>query len=118
MLPGRTLQRFARFVLPAHVCDQIIEAQVADFQHEWSLADSFASHLAVLVRGYSAFMWSCVLCLVAGGREPATPNDRRALVRVIAISSLATVAMLALLSLPAFSNNPVPVHASAERMAS
>jgi hypothetical protein len=119
MVPGRALHRLAKFLMPPHVCDQIVDAQLADFQHEWATAHGFTSRMLVLIRGYAAFSWSCVVCVArAMGRGPAEAGDRQTLVRVVAISILATGAMLALLSLPAFSHSPVPVHASAERMAS
>ena len=40
MVPGRALHRLAKFLLPPHPCEQIVEAQLADFQHEWAGASS------------------------------------------------------------------------------
>jgi hypothetical protein len=31
MVPGRALHRIAKFLLPPHVCDQIVDAQLAIF---------------------------------------------------------------------------------------
>src|SRR5439155_23780037 len=60
MIPGRMLHRLAKFLLPPEARERIIDAQLADFQHEWRLAGSLDQRVSVLVRGYSAFVWSCV----------------------------------------------------------
>jgi hypothetical protein len=92
MVPGRTLQRFARFVLPEHICDQIVDAQLADFQHEWAQASSAHARALILIRGYLAFCVLLASCAV--GMRGVAGDERRALRRVFAIALVVTALAL------------------------
>jgi hypothetical protein len=65
MTPGRTLHRLS-LTLSSPLLRDHIEAQLADFQFEWSRASGPAARLSVLTRGYSAF-WSAIgICALRG----------------------------------------------------
>src|SRR3954452_21179807 len=114
MVPGRTLHRVAKVLLPSHVCEQVVDAQLADFQHEWASAHSFARQTLVLARGYSAFLWSCALCVV-DMRGQSAVGDGRALIRVLGISFVAASATIAAMVI-SFSHFPFLIHASSETL--
>jgi hypothetical protein len=78
MVPGRALHRLAKFLLPPDVCDQIIAAQLADFQHEWERSASAKQRATALVQGYLAFWSALPLCATSGLRKDA----RQLLIRV------------------------------------
>jgi lipopolysaccharide export system permease LptF/LptG-like protein len=115
MVPGRTLHRFAKFVLPAHVCEQIVDAQLADFQHEWASAPSAPARALVLVRGYLAFAVVLVSCAV--GMRGITGDERRALRRVFTIGLAGTLVSIAVMAVAFMGTFHTPVHADAARLA-
>lgn len=115
MVPGRTLHRFAKFLLPPGVCEQIIAAQLADFQHEWASASSSSQRAFILIRGYLAF---CVVFVSCAVDMPAiTPDERRALRLVFTIAVAGTLVAMAAMAMAFMGNVPVPAHASPARIA-
>src|SRR5262249_54508891 len=62
MMPGRALHRLALRLLPADICQRVIEPHIADFQHEWSVTPSGLSRMLVLLRWYGAFWWTFACC--------------------------------------------------------
>lgn len=114
MVPGRMLQRLARFLLPPDVCERIIDAQLADFQYEWARSLSSQHRALILVRGYMSAWTVLVSCAV--GVHGASVQERRTLSRVMTIFVLATAGMLALMVLPGLPHNP-RYATTAERLA-
>jgi len=113
MVPGRALHRIAKVLLPADVCDQVVDAQLADFQHEWVHCSSAPQGALILIRGYLAFFVVFVSCAV--GLRGASVQERRTLLRVATIFVLATAGLLALMVLPGLPHSPG--YRSAERLA-
>lgn len=64
MLFGRALHRLASARISTATRERVIDAQLADFQHEWLNAEGFTRRGLVLVRGYSAFWSSLGFCVV------------------------------------------------------
>jgi hypothetical protein len=90
MIPGRALHRLAGFVLPPDVCERIVDAQLADFQQEWALADSARKRVVTLARGYAAFLVVFISC--AAGIRDLGSDERHAVNRVFAIAVGVTAA--------------------------
>jgi hypothetical protein len=96
MVPGRVLHRLAKSILPRDVCDQIVDAQLADFQHEWARsARSFG--MVVLAMGYYGFWRGMIGCALEVGD---VEGDRRALTRVLAVCLGVTLLSIAWWALP------------------
>ena len=89
MIPGRTLHRIAAALIPQETRERVIDAQLADFQHEWLSATSLKVRLAVLLHGYAAFWWILPVC----GFRSARRETMQTLLQAIAV--LAFVAMVA-----------------------
>src|SRR5437667_11992785 len=106
MLPGRTLRRLAAMFLPQDMCERVIDSQLADFQYEWR---TNPKSVRVFMRGYFAFWKVFAGCLVRGLETES--GDRRALIRMCAISLIATTVITALLAGPGFQRVPLPVRA-------
>ena len=97
MVPGRALHRIAKFLLPPHVCDQIVDAQLADFQHEWASAPD-QPRVLILARGYYGF-WRAVLgCALHIGKMDS--GDRRSLNRILAVCLGITILATAWWAIP------------------
>jgi lipopolysaccharide export LptBFGC system permease protein LptF len=103
----------SRLLLPADVCERVINAQLADFQHEWASSSGAHYRALILARGYLS-AWVVLISCAAGIRGVAN-EERRALLQVLTIFVLATAGMLALMVLPGLPHTPS--HASAERLA-
>lgn len=62
MLPGNTLHRIAISICSAKSVEVTIEPAIADFQHEWSAAQTLSDRTRALLRGYTgvllAFGWT------------------------------------------------------------
>jgi len=54
MIPGRFLYRLARWFCSDEFRSRVVEAQLADWQHEWTTKGAVAKGI-VLARGYGAF---------------------------------------------------------------
>jgi hypothetical protein len=62
-MPGRFLQRLARHLLPTGVCESVVDALLADLQHEWQRhAEAGRRRVLRLARGYVAFWVALGLC--------------------------------------------------------
>ena len=58
MIPGRTLHRLAKLLCSEDFRHRVVEAQLADFQHEWANASGVGQRVIILARGYGAFWWA------------------------------------------------------------
>ena len=114
MIPGRILHRFAELVLPPDVCDQIVDAQLADFQHEWASAANAQGRMLILIRGYLAFCRVFIACAV--GMRGLAADERRALRRVFMIALAATVLTMIGLPLVLMGNVSFPAHPDGARL--
>jgi hypothetical protein len=114
MIPGRALHRFAELLLPPHVCDQIVDAQLADFQHEWASAKSGPGRMLILIRGYLAFCMVFITCAV--GMRGLAADDRQALRRVFMIALAATFLTMIGLPMVLMGNVPFPAHPDGARL--
>ena len=58
MIPGSTLHRLAKLLCSEDFRHRVVEAQLADFQHEWANASGIGQRVTILARGYGAFWWA------------------------------------------------------------
>lgn len=69
MIPGRLLDRVAKFLCSDDFHHRVVEAQLADLQHEWASADGAAHCAAILMRGYGACCCAVGSSLLTGLRR-------------------------------------------------
>jgi len=55
MIPGRLLHQFARWCCSDEFRSRVVEAQLADWRHEWAMTGGAVAKGIVLGRGYGAF---------------------------------------------------------------
>jgi hypothetical protein len=91
MTPGRTLHRIAAALIPQETRERVIDAQLADFQHEWVDAKSAKARFAVLLRGYGAFWSSLPVCAAGGLRKEATRPVLQAVITLAAVGMIAAL---------------------------
>ena len=91
MIPGRALHRLATLLLAPDVCERVIKAQLADFQHEWMSAGSTKSRLSTLIRGYAAFWWAFPMCAVSGLRRETLLPVLQAVTTLVAVGMIAAL---------------------------
>jgi hypothetical protein len=114
MIPGRTLRRLAKLILPPHVCEQVVDAQLADFQHEWTRSAKHSRAL-VLLTGYHGFWRMVISCGLDFGKMEA--SDRQSFHRALAVGSGMTVLAIAWWALPHALGVAIPANASAKQLA-
>lgn len=63
MIPGRTLHRIAKMLCSADVRERVIDALIADCQHEWLVAADFVGRVSAVARCWASFWISLAGCL-------------------------------------------------------
>jgi hypothetical protein len=95
MIPGRMLHRLASALIPPATREHVVDAQLADFQHEWTVARHDRSRVVMLVQGYFAFWCAFAWCLF--GELRMQRDDLSEVSRMVGYSVAFGAATLALL---------------------
>ena len=91
MIPGHTLHEIACALIRVETRERVIDAQLADFQHEWVEAKSRKARLVVLLRGYGAFWSTFPVCAASGLRKETTQPVLQAVITLVAVEFTAAL---------------------------
>jgi hypothetical protein len=69
MIPGWFLRRLAKRACSQDFHHRVVEAQLADFQHEWASTSGAGQRVMILARGYGAFWCALGSSVLSGLRR-------------------------------------------------
>ena len=80
MIPGRTLHRLAAALCSDGIRERVVDALLADVQHEWLHGSTFRGRLLIVVRCWASFWFALAACLAYDIRHDIAGFTKRVLV--------------------------------------
>ena len=94
MIPGGALHRLASALCSAGMRERVVDALLADFQHEWRHAATTLGRLRVVVRCWSSFWIALAACLAHDVRHDIAGFTRRVVTPVAWVVFWVTVGLI------------------------
>jgi hypothetical protein len=95
MIPGRALHRVAKTLCSANIRERVIDALIADCQHEWLTAANSVGRAAAVARCWASFWILLAGCLVHDVRHNTFGFARRVVAPAVCAAFLLFLGMSA-----------------------
>lgn len=96
MIPGRVLQRLAAALCSVSMRERVVDALIADCQHEWLSADNLTGRLLVFARCWSSFWMALAGCLAHDVRYDTFGFAKRVVAPAVSVGFWAAVGLIML----------------------
>jgi hypothetical protein len=93
MMPGRTLHRVAKALCSVEIRERVIDALIADCQHEWLSAANSTGRVSAVARCWASFWISLAGCLAHDVRHDIFGFARRVVAPAVCAAFLLFLGM-------------------------